>query len=107
MPQKKGQAYSWVSVSGIFDQVDDEIIFRGYDFTPTRLPLPVPSAADKGLDETVTEPPLPPPEPRGGVGQCMSNQRFTEGSVCVDVTFDGIDPNSTAEIILDFDPISS
>jgi hypothetical protein len=36
----------------------------------------------------------------------MSNQRFTEGSVCVDITFNDIDPNSTAEIVLAFDPIS-
>ena len=104
MPAKP--TYSWINLTGTFDQTEDEIIFRGYDFAP----LPIPSVSktndDKGLDESAVEPPQPPPEPRGGVGQCMSNQRFTEGSVCVDITFDDIDPNSTAELILDYDPNS-
>lgn len=78
MPLKP--TYSWINLTGRFDQTEDDIIFRGYDFAP--LPIPPVSKAheDKGLDESAVAQEQPPPEPRGGVGQCMSNQRFTEGS---------------------------
>jgi hypothetical protein len=104
MPAKPKQ--SWINLTGTFDQTDDEIIFRGYDFVPVPLSRVSKATDDKGLDESAVERPQPPSEPRGGVGQCMSNQRFTEGSVSVDITFDDIDPNSTAELILDYDPNS-
>lgn len=104
MPTKP--TYLWINLTGTFDQTENGIIFRGYDFEPVPLPAVSKANVDKGLDESAVEQPQPPPEPRGGVGQCMSNQRFTEGSVCVDIKFDGIDPNSTAELILDYDPYS-
>jgi hypothetical protein len=90
-------AYSWVSVWGRFDALGNtDVVFRGYSFTPERPATEQRPAIEQGA---------PPPEyaPRGGVGRAISNQRLTDGKVSVDIEFDGIDPFTTAEVVLDTD----
>jgi hypothetical protein len=90
---------SWVSLWGTFDdEGNDEIIFRGYIFTPQ----PVQTSDDKGGSPTA--PGTSPPQ--AGVGRLISNQRLTDGTVSVDIEFASIDPLTTAEIILHHDPVT-
>lgn len=95
--------YSWVSLSGQFDATKDEITFRGYTFTPE-----VPTAEGQGAavpTQQQTTLPSPPAEPRGGVGRIVSNQRLTDGAVSVDIEFEEIDLNTTAEVMVHYDPV--
>jgi len=59
--------YSWVSLIGPFEMRRDEIIFPGYSFPP-------PSPKAEGQEAVA----LSQPEPRGGVGRLVSNQRLTD-----------------------------
>jgi hypothetical protein len=95
MPQPEpSRNYSWVSLGATFDRTDDEIIFRGYHFTP----------ADTSSDLTGEGNRTPAPQP--GVGRFISNQRLTDGRISVDIEFKSVDFPSTAEIILQIEPIT-
>ena len=73
---------SWVSLFGKFDEGNDEITFRGS--TPdTNLHLP-----------------------RTDVGKVLSNGRLKDGKVSVDIEFTNVDPPTTAEIIIQYDPVT-
>jgi hypothetical protein len=96
--------YSWVSLFGQFDKGPDEIIFRGYTYTP-EIPK-VEGQTGAGTGSKPPSPITPPAEPRGGVGKTVSNQRITDGTVSVDIEFESIDLLTTAEVMLQCDPVS-
>jgi hypothetical protein len=91
-------AYSWIVLHGPFEIKGDEIIFSGYTFAPP------PSKAD-GQDGVAQPQPTSQSEPRGGVARIVSNQRFTDGTISVDIEFGEIDPNTTAEVMVHHDPV--
>lgn len=98
-------ATGWVSVWGQFDTGPNEVTFRGYTFTFEVLDKDKQVGGEAELSSPSTPP--PPVEPRGGVGRIVSNRRKTDGTVSVEIEFDVIDPNTTAEVVLHDDPVAN
>ncbi len=98
MSENNPQVSSWVSLWGKFEVGRDEVAFIGYPFLPE-----APKTASVGGTDAA---PPAAPAARGGVGKAVCNQRLTDGSVSVDIVFDDIDSNTTAEIILHQNPVT-
>jgi hypothetical protein len=100
MSQTAQPKLSWVSLGGKFDEGIDEITFRGYAYTPSQ-----PAKTSKTSDAKDSDV-APKPQPQAGVGRVLSNRRLTDGKISVDIEFADVDPFSTAEIILQHDPVT-
>jgi hypothetical protein len=79
-------------------------MFKGYPITPDAPKTD--GQVGPGADPDSTPPPPPPAREIGGVGRIVSNRRLTDGTVSVDIEFDDIDENTTAEILLFQNPVT-
>lgn len=97
-------APTWVPIWGQFDSGPADVTFRGYTFNP-EVPDKDKQTGGEAEPRSSSTPPAPV-EPMGGVGRIVSNQRLTDGTIRVDIEFDDIDPNTTAEVVLHGDLIA-
>jgi len=104
--------YQWVQLWGAtepgretFSVSGKEIVFKGYDFKPA---VRTPPGETENLPTSPGTQALAQQASLSGHGVLLSNRRFTEGSVCVEVSFVSIEQEGPiAEIVLYFDPMTN
>lgn len=84
-------------MQGQFEATGDGIIFKGGEYEAA-------SPDQKPQDEPAGPP--PPPEKKATLGKAICNQRFTEGTISVQIKFSQVDINTVAEVIVQYDPPS-
>jgi hypothetical protein len=94
---KKIKSLAWVPIWGEFEISEAQITFKGYT-----MKKPEPAKSDV---PTVSQPETPP-DPISGVGRITSDRRLSDGTISVDIEFSGVDQFTTAEIMLDNNPVT-